>query len=45
MSYTGYPTGLVHGLQIDLDESIGHVEPKNGVNRVYDGSPSLKLAH
>jgi hypothetical protein len=26
------PTGLVHGLQIDLDESIGHVEPINLVN-------------
>jgi hypothetical protein len=22
---------LVHGLQIDLDESIGHVQPKNQV--------------
>jgi hypothetical protein len=27
--YTGCFTGLVHGLQIDLDESLGHVEPKN----------------
>jgi hypothetical protein len=31
--YTGCPTGLVHVLQIDLDESIGHIEPnKNRVN-------------
>jgi hypothetical protein len=26
---TTVPTGLVHGLQIDLDESIDHVELKN----------------
>jgi hypothetical protein len=28
----GCPTGLVHGLQIDLDESVGHVKPKHRVN-------------
>jgi hypothetical protein len=35
--YTGCPTGVVQGLQIDLAEFIGHVEPKNRGNK-YESS-------
>jgi hypothetical protein len=39
MSDTGCPTGLVYGLQIDLEESIDHVEPKKLIHMNYERGP------